>query len=197
MPTKKSARLQREIDAVLKKRRSSTLARAKPKKRAGARKKASAKQADILMVANDAALEGQYDRAEELLRQGTQRTIATAYKTTTPESAEDGDWADHGWEDEDGEDIEVTADEIEAEHEAGSHAPVSDAIAEVAAKWLRDHGAYETSSSSFHSGIWYSTPFEVSDYGTGEERSEDFFLRNFTEDEERRVFDLFTTKGRR
>jgi hypothetical protein len=197
VPTKKSARLQREIDAVLKKRRASTRGRAKPKKsRASARKKTSAKQADILMVANDAALEGQYDRAEALLRQGDQRAIATAYKTTTPESAEEGDWADHGWEDEDGEDIEVTADEIEAEHEAGSHAPVSDAIAEVAAKWLRDHGAYETSSSSFYAGIWYSTPFEVSDYGTGEERSEDFFLRDFTEDEERRVFELFK-RGRR
>ena len=58
-------------------------------------------------------------------------------------------------------------------------------------RWLRDHGATEVSSTSFHPGDWYSTPFEVEDYSTGAERSEDFFLRNFTPQEEKLVFERF------
>ena len=148
------------------------------------------------MVANDAALSDQFDRAEEILTQGQQRTIATAYQTVTPESAEEGDVADRGWEDQDGDPIEVSSYDIEEAVDAGSRAPVTDAIVKQAVQWLRDHGAQETSSSSYHSGVWYSTPYEVTDYSTGEERSEDFFLRNFTDQEERRVFDEFT-RGRR
>lgn len=143
------------------------------------------------MVANDAALSDQIDRAAKLLAQSKQRAIATSYSTVTPESAEEGDFADRGWVDEEGDAIEVDVLDIGDQGEAGSQAPVTDAIVKRAVRWLRDHGAYETSSSSYHSGVWYSSPSEVSDYSTGEERSEDFFLRNFTEEEERRIFDEF------
>jgi hypothetical protein len=149
-----------------------------------------------LVVANDAALSDQFDRAEEILAQSKQRTIATAYSTTTPESAETGDFADRGWVDKDGDAIEVSSYEIEETAGTGSQAPVTDAIVKQAVRWLRDHGALETSSSSYHSGVWYSSPFEVSDYSTGEERSEDFFLRNFTEQEERAIFDAFKRRAR-
>ncbi len=148
------------------------------------------------MVANDAALSQQFDRAEEILGQGKQRAVATACKTVTPESSAEGDFADQGWEDEDGDPIEVSAYDFEEALEVGSHAPVTDAIVKQAVRWLRDHGASEPSSSSYHPGVWYSSEFEVSDYGTGEERSEDFFLRNFTPQEEKLVFDEFH-EGRR
>ena len=154
------------------------------------------KQAAILMVANDAALSDQFDQAEELLAQSTQRAIATAYQTVTPESAAEGDVADRGWEDQDGDSIEVSSYDIEEARGEGSHAPVTDAIVKQAVRWLRDHGANETSSSSYHAGVWYSSPSEVTDYSTGEERSEDFFLRNFTDKEERLVFVEFK-RGRR
>lgn len=152
----------------------------------------------MLLVANDAALSGQYGRAEELLtKQSTPRTIATAYKTVTEESSADGDFADRGWEDKAGDPIEVDASDIEEQVETGSHAPVTDAIVEKAVRWLRDHDASRASSSSFTPGDWYSTEFTVSNYGSGEERSEDFFLRNFTEEEERRVFKEFHSDRRR
>ena len=156
------------------------------------------RQAEVTLVANDAALSGQYDRAEELLKQGPPRTIAAAYKTVTPESSEHGDFAESGWDDEEGDEIEVDSDDIEEQAEAGSHAPAADAVADKAVEWLRGRGASEaSSSSSFHPGVWYSTEFEIQSYGTGEERSEDFFLRNFAEDEERRVFERFHARRRR
>jgi hypothetical protein len=204
-PRKKTpAQLSREIAEVLSHKPShaqKALSRRIPKdlkeKRDHAiKKKSDPKQADTLMVANDAALEHNYDRAEKVLSQGKQRAIATSFTTITPESAEAGDHADRGWVDEDGDNIEVDADDIAKAHEAGSVAPVTDAIVSKAIRWLKDNGAHETSSSSFHPGVWYSTSYEVSDYSTGEERQEDFFLRNFSDQEEKRIFDEFKKKHR-
>jgi hypothetical protein len=148
------------------------------------------------MIANDAALEHNYDRAEEILSKGKKRNISTAYTTITPESAAESDFAERGWVDEDGDDIEVDSDDIAEAHENDDANPVITAVVNKAIRWLKDHGAYETSSSSFDPGVWYSTPYEVSDYSTGEERQEDFFLRNFTKVEEERIFDEFTKKRR-
>lgn len=147
------------------------------------------------MVANDAALSDQHAQAEKILGQGKQRTIATAFTTVTPESAAAGDYASRGWEDQDGDAIEVTADDIAEAHEMGSHAPVTDAIVEKAVQWLRDHGASGASSTRFQPGTWYETEFEM-DYSSGEEKQEEFFLRNFTTQEEQRIFDDFK-RGRR
>jgi hypothetical protein len=166
---------------------------------ATAKKKRNVKQADILLVANDAALSSQFDRAEQLLnKQSNQRAIATAFTTVTPESAAAGDYASRGWEDQEGDAIEVDATDFEEALETGSHAPVTEAIVKKAVMWLRDHGANEASSSSFHSGVWYETEFVV-DYGQveEEEKQEEFFLRNFTEDEERRIFKEFHSDRRR
>ena len=148
------------------------------------------------MVANDAALANQVDRVEKLLAQGPRRTIATAYNVTTPESSEVGDFAERGWEDEDGEALEISDYDIEEAVAEDSLAPVTDTIVKKAVRWLLDHGAAETSSSSYHAGVWYSSPSEVEDYRTGAERSEDFFLRNFTPKEEQLIFAAFK-RGRR
>ena len=183
LPRRSAAQLDRDIAAVLsKKKKKRSHSKVRP------RGTFSKKQADVLMVANDAALSDQYARAVEVLSKGKQRAIATAYKTTTPESAEAGDWADHGWENEEGDDIEVDDGDIEDQHRKGSQAPVTDAIVEAAIKWLRREGVSEASSSSYGPGVWYESGWDT-DYRTGEERSEDFFLRNFTEPEEREIFD--------
>lgn len=152
--------------------------------------KANGKQEGLLLVANDAALSLQFDRVEGLLKQGPARAIATAFQVVDEESSRTGDSKDSGWEDEEGDAIEVSSYDIEEQVEAESATPVTDAFVKQAVQWLRDHGANEASSSSYHKGVWYSSPSEM-DYSSGEERSEDFFLRNFTEDEERRVFKEF------
>jgi len=169
-------------------------AKKKPLKRvhATAKKdgKAHSKQEDLLLVANDTALSLQFDRVEELLKQGPARAIATAFQVVDEESSRTGDSKDSGWEDEEGDAIEISSYDIEEQVDAESHVPVTDAFVKQAVQWLRDHGANEASSSSYHKGVWYSSPSEM-DYSSGEARSEDFFLRNFTEDEERRVFKEF------
>ena len=67
---------------------------------------------------------------------------------------------------------------------------MTDAIVKKAVGWLNEHGATEASSSSFGPGTWYETEFQM-DYGSGEEKQEEFFLRNFTEKEEKLIFDSF------
>lgn len=154
---------------------------------------AGPKQEELLMVANDAALDAQYDRAEKILGQSKQRTIATAFTTTTLESSAAGDYASRGWEDKGGDAIEVDDYDLEKQVDDGSQAPVTDAIVDKAVRWLRDHGASSTSSSRFHPGTWYETEFEM-DYGSGEEKQEEFFLRNFTAQEEKLIFDAFNKR---
>lgn len=203
-PTKKKspAQLDREIAAALSRKpgvpsrtsvHATTAKRPKTKNIFHARRGNDEKQTQVLMVANDAALSSQYDRAEKLLSQGPQRAIATAFTTVTPESAEAGDYASRGWEDKDGDDIEVDVLDIEEQVDASSHTPVTDAIVTKAVQWLDDHGATETSSTSFHPGVWYETEFEA-DYSSGEEKQEEFFLRNFTPEEERKIFDTFNRR---
>lgn len=146
------------------------------------------------MVANDAALSDQYALAEKLIGQSKQRTIATAFTTVTPESAAAGDYAAQGWEDKEGDEIEIDAFDIENQVDEGSQAPVTTAIGDKVIQWLKDHGASSTSSTRFLQGVWYETEFEM-DYGLGEEKQEEFFLRNFTVQEEKLIFDRFN-KGR-
>ena len=188
---KSAAQLDREIAQAL--RRKPAPSRA-PSSRSTSRharvKKNDGNGAGVLLVANDAALSGDFDRVEELLKQGPARTIATAFQVVDEESSRTGDSKDSGWEDEEGDAIEISSYDIEEQVDAESHVPVTDAFVKQAVQWLRDHGANEASSSSFRKGVWYSSPSEM-DYSSGEERSEDFFLRNFTEDEERRVFKEF------
>jgi len=191
-PKKKSpAQLDREIAEVLRRKPASSSVRV-----ARGRGHATVKDsgnAGVMMVANDAALANQYERAEKLVGQSKQRKIATAFTTVTEESSRAGDYASRGWEDKDGEDVEVDAYDIEEQVDAGSHAPVTDAIVAKAVRWLRDHGASGTSSTRFHPGTWYETEFEM-DYSSGEEKQEEFFLRNFTEQEEKLVFDAFNKR---
>lgn len=107
------------------------------------------------------------------------KKIATTYQTVTPESAEQGDYADQGWEDEEGE--SMTPDEYDAE----------DGITAVdkAVRFLQDKGGNEPSSSQFHEGVWYSTVDPERDFHTGEEKYYSFHLKGFTPEEEAQIFE--------
>lgn len=110
--------------------------------------------------------------------------ILTTYATTTPESAEQGDYADHGWKDQEG--VDMTPDEFDIQDGVG--------VVDKAVKWLQNEGAGEASSSHFHHGIWYSTGFSTSDYRTGEAIEHSYHLKGFTEQEEQEIFQQMTTR---
>jgi len=109
------------------------------------------------------------------------------YSIVTPESAVDGDHADHGY-------IDVPTGEYRSMNTQRSKAmkargePVS--TVEEAAEFILEHGTPEASSSSYHHGIWYSVPYreDYDDYGESEERA--FHPEGFSLSEERRLFDL-------
>lgn len=112
------------------------------------------------------------------------KLILTTFQTVTPESAEDGDFADQGWIDDVGEN--VIPDQYESE----------DGITAVdkALDFLENKGANEPSSSHFHPNIYYSTNDPETNYRTGEETYYTLSLKGFTEKEEEEIFNRMTGK---
>ena len=108
----------------------------------------------------------------------TDKKIVTTYQTTTPESLENGDYAESGFLDEDG--VSMIPDQFD-----------DITIIEKSVEFLKDNYAYETSSSGFHIGIWYSATGEE-DYSTGEITYYSYHLEGFTEDEEYEIWKLMT-----
>ena len=102
--------------------------------------------------------------------------ILTTYSVTTPESAEQGDFAESGWIDEVGEPMLPE----EYDREEGKTA------VDKAVDWLEWKGAGEASASHFHPGVWYSS--QSTSYRTGETTEYNFHLKGFTEQEEEEVF---------
>lgn len=94
----------------------------------------------------------------------------------------DGYEEEHGWIDEEG--VEFEPDEFDIEE---GMTP-SESIVEQAVKFLQDEGAMHASSSHFHIGVWYSTEFSVTDFGTGEEEERSFHLKDFSPEEEAEIF---------
>ncbi len=114
------------------------------------------------------------------------RRIATTFTTITPADEDDGDHGEeHGWVDKRGE--RITLDRYDLE--------TGETIASKAAKWLRDHGPVEASSSHFHKGEWYTQSDGDTNYRTGEWTQESYHLKGFSEAEEQEIFRL--VKGRR
>lgn len=111
---------------------------------------------------------------------GGQRRILITFAQTTPESAEQGDHSDSGWIDQDG--VVMEPDEFDYEEGLGP--------ADLAAKYLKREGATEASASFFHPGVWYSTGWNTVDYSTGTEEERNYHLKDFTEEEERQVWNL-------
>jgi Zn-dependent M16 (insulinase) family peptidase len=108
--------------------------------------------------------------------------IKTTYQTITPESSEDGDYADHGWEDEDGE--SMIPDDYD----------IDEGITAIdkAVKFLNNKGATEPSSSEYHQGLSYSTPDPDRNYTTGEETYYSYHLSGFTPNEEYEIWKKIT-----
>ncbi len=94
----------------------------------------------------------------------------------------DGYEDEHGWIDEEG--VEFEPDEFDIEE---GMTP-SESIVRQAVEFLQNEGATNASSSHFHIGVWYSTEFSVTDYGTGEEEERSFHLKDFSPEEEEEIF---------
>lgn len=93
--------------------------------------------------------------------------IRISYGIVTPESAEDGAYAETGWEDEEG-----------AKHS------VQSAIA-----LLRCHCVEPSNSPSFCPGTWYTEYNAHEDFRTGAVTSRAYHLDGFSEVEERAIYE--------
>lgn len=105
--------------------------------------------------------------------------ITTSYYTITPESAENGDFEDHGWCDEEGK--SMLPDEFEIEEGITAVDKAVDFLENV-------RYTTEPSSSEFHDGIYYSTVDPEQNYTTGEDTYYTCHLNGFTTEEE---FDIY------
>ena len=99
----------------------------------------------------------------------------TTYATTTPESIEQGDYADHGWEDEIGQ--SMLPDQYDREEGLTA--------ADLAVDYLQSEGAIHPSSSHPSRGMWYTTSPQINEWGESIEYS--FHLRGFTPEEEMEI----------
>ena len=83
---------------------------------------------------------------------------------------------------------------ISVDHLARDARPLAAAgpsAAPLAAAFLDEHGAIDTSSSSFHPGIWY-TDYGAVDPHTGARENRSYYLYDFTVDEEEEIFDAMS-----
>lgn len=108
------------------------------------------------------------------------RRIVSYFETWTPEDIDHGEASDRGELD----DVEIELDEWDREEET--------TIVDKAVEYLKGVYASEPSSSSFHPGVWY-TSYGESDYRTGEVQNESYHLKDFTEEEEKAIFDEMTS----
>lgn len=121
------------------------------------------------------------------MKHGEPRRITITFSRTTPESAAEGDFSETGWIDQEG--VDMNPDDFDREEGV--------TVADKAAAYLFNEGAYTTSSSQFHPGMWYSTEWSTTNYQTGEEEERNFHLVGFSEEEERAVWDKFNDLRKR
>jgi hypothetical protein len=113
------------------------------------------------------------------------RRIKISYQTVTPESAEDGDYADHGWIDEDG--VCIEPDDCDIEDYGGE----SDAVIALAAKTIRDDcGGVEASDypKCYPGHTWYTQIDADKDYSDGSETTRSYHLDGFSVSEELGIY---------
>jgi hypothetical protein len=67
-------------------------------------------------------------------------------------------------------------------------------LIEEVVTYLRNEGVCEASSSMFRKGIWYSTEWFVEDYGTMTEEQDSYHLYNFSEEQERTIYNELKSK---
>lgn len=107
------------------------------------------------------------------------KVITTTYAISTEESAEQGDYAETGWDDEEGE--SMVPDEYDIEEGI--------TLIDKAVDYMENTKyTTEPASSSFHKGIYYTSTDPNINYTTGEETYYSCHLEGFTEDEEELIF---------
>lgn len=123
------------------------------------------------------------------------RRIRIAYQIVTPESTEEGDFAEQGWENEEG--VVMEPDE-EAVAESGVFlSGETRAYADEAVRFLTDDipGVIVEASSTPSNGVnvWYTGDADT-DPQTGDERTETYHLVGFTEEEQRYIYNRLFEK---
>jgi hypothetical protein len=121
--------------------------------------------------------DGKYFR-EQL---GNNRGFLITYETSTEESAEAGEFAEHGYDDY----HNCEPDELDAQD---GFTAVSLAI-----EYLKDKGAFQPSNGSFNVRTWYTTGSDTN-FQTGEETTYSYHPENFTPAEEEAIFKGVTGK---
>lgn len=116
------------------------------------------------------------------------RLIKQTYDVVTPESAEQGDFAETGWNDEIGTEITPDVYDID-EYETESAAVVA-----LAVKHITQHGGVEPSDyPRCHVGhTWYTTADSERDYTDGSETRYSFHLEGFYAEEETAIYAALT-----
>ena len=140
------------------------------------------------------------------------RTYHVTYDIVTPESAEDGDYAESGWIDSRGwhcqapdgcvgqayidwcktQDLDhiIEPDEYDIKEYDGE----SEAAVALMVRVLRDAGAYEHSCSAFDGRGWYRS-YGEQDFRDGSTESRAFhFEDGWTDEEKRAIFDTMRSK---
>ena len=120
------------------------------------------------------------------------REIFTSFSAVTSESAANGDHADRGWYDSGFR--FAPNDKPESGFPCEPEPDDDESAIDIAVRFLDSEGACHPSSSHFHSGIWYSTDYQILDYGIDEQVEFSFHLSGFTADEERAIFERLTGK---
>lgn len=121
------------------------------------------------------ALEAAWRGIQE--EEGKKKVINTSWSLVTPESAENGDFADSG--------MLPGGDEF-VDDEDGS-------ALEKSIKWLKQKGAVYPSNSHFSRRTWYSSD-PIQDYKSGNEMTHSYHLEGFSEPEEKSIFAAITNK---
>ena len=108
--------------------------------------------------------------------------IRIAYEIITQESAEHGEADERGWEDEDG--VSMQPDKFDLEDGLTA--------VDLAVKFLTDKLAFELSSSTFYSGVWY-TDYGSQNFRDGSYTNRAFHLYGFTLEQEEQIFNKMKT----
>lgn len=111
--------------------------------------------------------------------------IKTTYDVVTPESAEQGDFADQGWIDDDvGHDCFPDSDDMEEGLTS----------VDLAIRFLTQNGPLEASSSAFHPGVWYTQSDGSVNYCTGAQTRYSFHLHDFTSEAQAEIYAAMTKR---
>lgn len=103
--------------------------------------------------------------------------ICITYEIITPESAENGEAAERGWENKDG--VSMQPDEFDLDDGVTA--------VDLAVKFLTKEFANEPSSSHFHNGVWY-TAYGSQNYRDGSYTNRGYHLVGFTPEQEEQIF---------